>query len=89
MTVIDFFPTQDGPFSFQAFLDGATYSCQVTWSLAGQRWYLNVYTLNGDLVLVIAMTGSTEDNNINLVKGYFPTGEIFYRPAINVIIVGP
>jgi hypothetical protein len=59
-TVTAFAPsaTAAPPFQFQAQLDGATYNVSVTWNVYGQRWYIGIYDLSGNLVLFRPMTGS-------------------------------
>jgi hypothetical protein len=61
-TVISFTPSLalgQVPFSFQATFDGALYNCSVTWSLAGQRWYVDIVDQNGVLVAHLPMVGSS------------------------------
>lgn len=58
MTVTDFVPSTVAPFQFSPTLDGATYNVIVTWSLFGRRFYINVYALDGTLVLSTALVGS-------------------------------
>jgi hypothetical protein len=46
------------PFSFSPQLDGVQYNATVTWSLFGQRWYLNLVALDGTPILTTALVGS-------------------------------
>lgn len=59
-TVVDFAPsaTATPPFQFQATLDGAQYIVTTTWNILGQRWYINVYDLSGNLILARPVVGS-------------------------------
>ena len=57
-TFVDFTPSRVAAFQFQAQLDGANYNVVVTWSLFGRRYYINVYALDGTLVLSTPMVGS-------------------------------
>lgn len=59
-TVVDFQPssTATPPFQFQATLDGAQYNVTCTWNVFGQRWYVNVYDLSGNLIVARSMVGS-------------------------------
>ena len=84
-----FQPTIDSAFSFQASLDGATYTNVITWNIAGQRWYLNIYDKNQTLILCIAMTGSTTDLDVNLLEGYFENSTLSWVPRTNQIVIGP
>lgn len=79
-TAVPFQPSNSGPFQFQANFDGATYTVAVTWNLFGRRYYVNVYTLEGDRIVTIAMVGSPLDANTSLVAGYFTT-QLVWRVA--------
>ena len=57
-------PPSVGPFTFQPTFDGTQYTITVTWSLFGQRYYVNCYTLTGSLVFSLPLIGS--DNGINI-----------------------
>lgn len=50
-TFTNFVPSTSQAFSFQPVLDGQTYNATVTWNVFGQRWYLNLYSLNGVLIV--------------------------------------
>ena len=56
--IIPFVPPPTEAFRFTPTLDGQTYSVTVTWSLFGRRWYINVYNLNGRLIVSKALIGS-------------------------------
>lgn len=55
-----FTPPRKTPFQFQPTLDGQVYNVSVTWNMFGQRWYLNLYDLNGNLIDCTAMVGSPD-----------------------------
>ena len=57
-TIIDFTPTVTVPFQFSPTLDGNPYLAVVTWGLAGQRWYLNLYAQGGARVFTLPLIGS-------------------------------
>lgn len=57
-TFVNFVPPQRAPFEFQPTLDGTVYRAIVTWNLFGRRWYVNIYSLDGALVLATALVGS-------------------------------
>ena len=82
-TFSQFTPTVNQNFSFQPTLDGQQYSVVVTWSLFGQRWIVNIYTLQGVLALQKPLRGSPLDYDINLVEGYFTASSLIYRVATN------
>jgi hypothetical protein len=75
--IVNFLPTNVGPFRFQPVLDGATYSAQVRWGLFGQRWYLFLFALSGTRIFTLPMVGSPNDFDISLTAGYFDTPLIF------------
>jgi len=90
MTTLTLFaPGNNQNFSFQPTLDGLQYSAVVTWNLFGQRWILNIYTLQGTLVLQKPLTGSPNGYDINLVGGYFTTSTLVFRERTNNFEVSP
>jgi hypothetical protein len=70
-TFVNFVPSNTQPFQFQAILDGGAYTVVVRWNLFGQRYYLDISDINGELVLSIPMVGSPVGYDISLVDGYF------------------
>jgi hypothetical protein len=58
MTPFPFNPTAQATFTFSPTLDGQQYQGIVTWSLFGQRYYLNLYSLSNVLVVARALVGS-------------------------------
>ena len=64
-TLIPFTPSSQTPPQFAVTLDGQTYNVIVTWGLFGQRNYINVYDLNGTLVVSIPMVGSEPTQPLN------------------------
>lgn len=58
-TFTDFVPSSIKPFQFQLTLDGASYTLVVTWGLAGQRWYVNLYDQTGIIVFYLPLIGSS------------------------------
>ncbi len=81
-TYIPFDPSATAPFQFQATMDGAVYTCIVTWNLYAQRWYIGIYDLTNTVIVLIAMVGSPPSYNISLTKGYFTT-QLVYRIGNN------
>lgn len=59
-TLIPFTPTATQAFTFSPVLDGTTYNAIVTWALWGQRWYLNLYSSAGPLVVAIPLIESVD-----------------------------
>lgn len=65
MTIFtDFTPTATKPFQFSPTLDGSSYTLVVTWGLAGQRWYVNLYNQTGGLVVYLPLIGSPSSVDI-------------------------
>ncbi|KWN80876.1 hypothetical protein WM24_23875 [Burkholderia ubonensis] len=61
---IQFAPSSTSNFQFQCQLDGSAYNVVVTWSLFGARYYVNVYSLDGTLIVVMPMIGSPPALNL-------------------------
>lgn len=57
-TYTPFLPTATAAFQFQPTLDGAPYTLIVTWGLAGQRWYVNLYDQNGVRIVTLPLIAS-------------------------------
>jgi len=57
-TIVPFVPSATSVFSFQATLDGDPYNATVTWSLFGQRYYINLAASDGTTILTTALVGS-------------------------------
>ena len=76
-------------FQFQPTLDGQQYTATVTWNAAGRRYYLNLFTQQGALVLSIARVGSPLNYDIDLVQGYFVTSTLLFREPTQTFEVGP
>lgn len=75
-------------FQFQANFDGKSYNVRINWNLFGQRYYVNIYTLSGDLVLCLPLIGSPDFFNISLTAGYFTTMLIWRVQSGNFEIAG-
>lgn len=88
-TLYQFTPTITQNFTFTPTLDGNQYACEITWGLFGQRWILNVYTLQNVLIVTKPFVGSPDDYSINLVQGYFTTSSLVFRQSTNNIEVSP
>lgn len=87
-TLYQFTPTIDQNFTFTPTLDGSQYACEVVWGLFGQRWILNVYTLQNALVVTKPFVPSPDNYDIDLVEGYFSSSLVF-RESSNNIEVSP
>jgi hypothetical protein len=68
ITYIDFVPSNVNAPEFQVTLDEQIYNVIVTWNLYAQRYYINLYTLDGILVVSKAMVGSPIGSNIENVQ---------------------
>ncbi|MDE2104413.1 MAG: hypothetical protein KGL39_44655 [Patescibacteria group bacterium] len=91
MTLIPFQPsaTSSPPFQTTVTLDSAPYAASVTWNLAGQRWYLSLTDVNGNLTWMGAMVGSPLTSDIPLAPGIFTTSTILFREDTGNIEVSP
>jgi hypothetical protein len=88
-TLTDFVPSQSAPFQFQPTLDGQVYSAVVTWNLFGRRFYLNLSSLDGTLVVCKALVGSPDGSDIDLVGGLFTTSTLVFRQSTQQFEVNP
>lgn len=88
-TYIDFAPQPNIPFQFNATLDDQQYVVLCTWNLYGQRYYVNVYDLQGNLIVAIAQVGSPLNYDIDLVGGYFTTSSMVFRVATQQFEISP
>lgn len=87
-TLINFNPSPTANFQFIATLDGKDYNVIVNWNLYGQRYYVNIYTLQNSLVVCTPLIGSPPDYDISLTKGYF-TSTLVYRAQNRQFEVSP
>lgn len=89
MTAFHFSPSVNANFTFQPTLDGNVHDAIVTWNLFGQRFYLNLYDLSGALVVCRALVGSPNDQDIDLVGGYFTASKMVFRQSSQQFEVSP
>lgn len=80
---------QSPPFQFLPMLDKQQYSVTTTWNMFGQRWYINVYSLSGGLVVSTPLIASPQGTDFNLVAGYFTTSTLVYRDSTSQFEVTP
>ena len=79
---VNFQPSNTSPFTFSAILDGVQYNISVTWNLTGLRYYVNIYSQEGTLILCAPMVGSPTGYDIDIVAGYF-TSTLVFRTLTN------
>lgn len=87
-TLIPFNPAPNANFQFQCTLDGAPYNVICTFNAYGQRYYVNVYDLNGTLVFSRPLIGSPSFANLSLTLGYFDTTMIYRESSRTFEIPG-
>ena len=75
-TYFGFTPSRRSAPNFMPTLDGTIYNCTVTWNLQGQRYFLNVFTLGGVLVLSIAIVETAPGIAVNTAT---------YDPLANMV----
>jgi len=88
-TLIRFNPTPFANFQFNPTLDGVNYVGICTWNLYGQRYYVNIYDNNSNLIFSRPLTASPDNYDINLAFGYFQTSTLVYRASSNNIEINP
>lgn len=59
-TITPFVPNPQTPFQFSPTLDGNVYTVVITWNLFAQRFYFNLYQLDGTLVVSLPLIGSPD-----------------------------
>ena len=67
-TIFQFQPTPQAPYQFMPTLDGQQYNVIVTWNLFGQRWYITIYDLSGNVVLSEPLGASPSALNIAMLS---------------------
>lgn len=89
-TIFTFTPSATQAYQFQPTLDGDVYTAIVTWSLFGQRWYLNLFDAEGNWIFTRSMVGSvpTPNPGLSLTAGYF-TSTLVFRQQDQVFEVSP
>lgn len=75
-------------FTFQATLDSQPYNVIVTWSIYGQRYYVNLYDTAGVRIFTMPLIGSPNDYDISMTAGYF-TSKLIYRESSQQFEVTP
>jgi hypothetical protein len=85
---VNFQPNDVSAFQFQAVLDGTQYNCVITYNLFGERYYINIYTTEGALIVARPVVGSPNEYDISLTGGYFTT-TIIYRAANKQFEISP
>lgn len=75
-------------FEFEADLDGDLHNVIVTWSIYGERYYVNVFSLTNVRILTIPLIGSPDDYDISLVAGYF-NSTLVYRESSRQFEISP
>lgn len=80
-TLISFTPNNNSspPFSQPVTLDNVSYSLNVTWNIAGQRWFVALQDQSGFVVWMGALIGSPLNYDILLAPGIFTTSTLLYR----------
>ena len=87
-TYTTFTPSATANFQFQPTLDGNTYTAIVTWNVAAQRYYINLYDLSNTRILTIAMVASPVGFDISLVAGLFAS-KLVWRAVNGQFEVSP
>lgn len=73
-TYYNFTPSVTSVYQFQPTLDGQTYNVTVPWSLFGQRYYLQVADLSGNIIVYEALAGS--DTGVNISSLSWNRGQV-------------
>lgn len=73
-TIFNFTPSATAVFAFQPTLDGQVYNVTIPWSLFGQRYYIQVADLSGNVILFEALAGS--DTGVNVSSLAWAQGQV-------------
>lgn len=73
-TFFNFTPSATSVYQFQPMLDGQTYNVTVPWSLFGQRYYIQVADLSGNVIVYEALAGS--DTGVNIASLSWSQGQV-------------
>jgi len=88
-TFVTFTTSTKTAFQFTANLDNAVYSIVCPWNVYGQRYYINIYSNNGNLIMSRPIIGSPNNYDINLLFGYFKKSTLIYRTNSNYFEINP
>jgi hypothetical protein len=90
-TLIPFAPNNlsSPPFSTPLTLDGASFVGNVTWNIAGHRWYMTISDASGSVAWSGAMIGSPLNYDILLAPGVFNSSTILFREDTGNLEVNP
>lgn len=75
-TYFPFVASNKAPPSFQTTLDGAAYTCYVVWNLFAQRYYLNCYDSNNNLIFTVALVQTSASLPIQTVTWSVTTNSV-------------
>lgn len=73
-TYFNFTPSATAAFQFQPTLDGQVYNATILWSLFGQRYYLQLADLSGNIIVYEALAGS--DTGVNISSLVWSQGDV-------------
>jgi hypothetical protein len=82
-TVIPFLPSNLVAPSFRATLDGTDYDVEITWNVSAQRYYINIYGLDGTWIITTPLVQTPPARKIQSI-----VYDIFQK-AIIVTMVDP
>jgi hypothetical protein len=88
-TYVQFAPNANVTFQFQLTLDGSQYNLMTLWSLFRKSWYIDLYDLQGNLILSEGLVGSPDNYDIDLVWGYFFVSTLIFRASTQQFEVNP
>ena len=78
--LIQFNPTSNANFQFNATFDGDIYSVIITYNIYSERYYVNIYDTTNALIVCLPLIGSPLNYNISMTAGYFTTQLIYRAP---------
>lgn len=73
MTTYPFTGDETTAINFTPTLDGTVYNANVTWNIAGQRWYITITSSDGVRMITRPLIESPAKRDLNLLFGVFTT----------------
>ena len=77
-TVIPFTPSNITTPTVPMTLDGVNYNVTVTWNVSAQRYYINVYALDGTWIITVPLVSSPPAREVQSAR---------YDPFLNIVTI--
>jgi len=78
-TIIPFIPSNLIVPTIQVTLDGSPYKLVVTWNVSAQRYYINLYDMDGNWIITTPLIGSPPNRMVESVKYVLAENRVYVR----------